>query len=40
MSLGEQNRGCRLGSRMGCKEGRMRMFYNEMGCKEFNLGCT
>ena len=24
----------------GCKEGRMRMLYNGMGCKESILGCT
>ena len=37
---GEQSRGWRLGSRMGCKEGRMRMLCNGMGCKESILGCT
>ena len=40
MGLGEQNRGWRLGSRMGCKEGRMRMLCNGMGCKESNMGCS
>ena len=40
MGLGEQSRGCKMGSRMGCKKGRMRMFCNKMGCKESNLGCT
>ena len=34
---GEQSR---LGSHMGCKEGRMRMLCNEMGCKESILGCS
>ena len=37
---GEQSRGWRLGSRMGCKEGRMRILCNEMGCKESILRCT
>ena len=37
---GEQSRGWRLGFRMGCKEGRMRMLCSGMGCKESNLGCT
>ena len=37
---GKQSRRWRLGSRMGCKEGRMGMFCNEMGCKESNFGCT
>ena len=35
---GEQSRGRRLGSRMGCKEGRMGMLCNGMGCKESILG--
>ena len=40
MGFGEQSGGWRLGSHMGCKEGRMRMFCNGMRCKESNLGCT
>ena len=35
--MGEQSR---LGSRMGCKEGRIGMLCNGMGCKESILGCT
>ena len=37
MGLGEKSR---LGSRMGCKKGRMGMLCNGMGCKEFILGCS
>ena len=40
MGLGEQSRGWRLGSHMGCKEGRMGMLCNGMGCKESNMGCV
>ena len=36
---GEQSRGWRLGSRMGCMEGRMGTLFKGMGCKEFILGC-
>ena len=35
---GEQSRGWRLGSRMGCKEGRMRIFVIEWGVKSLIFG--